>query len=200
MFIKTSVIRSGDSVRIEQRGIYLFQELPPEAQTRAIRAEYRSRADSELPWAEEMRESYFAILDALGVKVGWNGNPTRFDDEIGALRGPRAMAWAENNLVGALRIPWKGARRNRVREYGNAYYAGKVRPCPWTGFYADDEFLRTFLNTIREGASLDDAAQEIPAAFRKLVRQEWDQYLNEETIREDLTEGGAEFLENGARP
>lgn len=187
-------------MRTETRTLYLFGELPPEAQHQAVRAEYRTRADDELPWMQELRESYSAILDALGLKVDRDGDPKLFPDEIGAIQGPRAMAWAENNLVGPLRMPWKGAKRNKGREYGNAYYAGKVPPCPWTGFYADDEFLHAFLDAVRKGKSLNDAAQELPAAFRELVRQEWDQYLSEETIREDLEQTGAEFLESGARP
>lgn len=187
-------------MRTETREIYLFKELSPEAQTLAVRAEYRTRADSELPRAQEMRESYSAILDALGLEVDRDGDPKRFPDEVGPFQKGRAMAWAENNLVGPLRIPWKGDKRNKVREYGNAYYAGKVPPCPWTGFYADDVFLSAFLDAVRKGKSLNDAAQELPAAFRELVRQEWDQYLSEETIRGDLEQTGAEFLESGARP
>lgn len=190
-------------MRQELRTLYSFRELSETARLAAVERFQNNRMeDGYTPWQEEILESYKAIIEALHLRVSHrDGNILGF--QIGAglnsMQGKRAMAWVENNLLAPLRIPWRGPRRTIARKHGRHYYAGRVPPCPFTGYCADDDFINAFIDAIKHGDTMEDAARNLSNVCDNLMEEEREAWCSEECVREDLMEDPAEcFLEDGS--
>jgi hypothetical protein len=94
------------------------------------------------------------------------------------------MAWLENNLLADLRIPFTGSKRWSLSKHGSFYRAGMIHPCPFTGFYFDDDLLESIQTSIRKGDTLKEAFENLADVTRKAIEDETEGQSTEETFLE----------------
>lgn len=184
---------------------YTIEELKkqfPEGYKRAI--EVWRDDEREIPWMEETVESLKKLIEATEqiTLKDWNlgaynrNNHIRIafrEDNAEMLEGKRAFAWLENNLLSKLRIPWKG----KAPKYGKGYRAGMVKPCPFTGYCADEDYLQDLTENIKGGMNLKDAFTSLADTCERLLEQECEYAHKEETIVENMMANMCEFTEDG---
>lgn len=189
--------------------VYTAKELKekfPEGFKRAF-DRYREDVSSTAGfWVDEIMDSLKGLFKASGITLkDWSIGPhsysyVKFDmGDAGRLEGSRAMAWLENNLLSSLRIPYTGKRRWELGKYGEAYRPGKVKPCPFTGYCADDDFLKALQENVRQGMSLKDAFKNMAGIASNLMEKEYEHEQSEECFLDHAECNELEFKENGAR-
>ena len=169
---------------------YTLEELRdsyPEGYARAL-MDYQDRVDNDpyVSWQEETLDSLLACLEACGLRRG------QYTYELGAyspsfirvrhdadwldLRGPRALAWFENHVLGPLRVPFtpmaEGGKRRQHAKYGTR--AGSVPPCPFTGFCTDDDYLDAIRESLKGGESVREAIGGLAFTYQRFVEAEWE--------------------------
>lgn len=187
--------------------LYTIEEIKeshPDSYDTAIEA-VRGRLLSESPiWAHETCESVRGFFEAAGVTLkDWRlgaYSPSYIRIETidgGELTGARAMAWAENNLLSGLRIPWVGKYRDETRKYGKGYRPGRIKPCPFTGYCADDDILDGFTKAIADGDTIKEALEGVGSVTQKLLEDEYDHEQSEEYLHDHAAANEYDFDENG---
>lgn len=168
-----------------------------------------SESQTETPWSDEIVDSLKKLIEAAGLRlVDWNlgaYNRSNYikvsfggNDDVENLSGPRAIAWIENNLLADLRVPFTGAERWKLSRFGRAYRAGSVKPCPFTGFFADDDYLEALLQEVRSGETLKDAFTGLADVAMRLMEAELEG-MDEDYFTEEAEANGYEFTETGKR-
>jgi hypothetical protein len=188
--------------------IYSFNELSDEAKEHAIQ-EYRER-NTDIFWADETIASLKGLFDncngirlknwSLGEYNSWIR--VDFDrEETEELSGKRAWAWIENNLLCNIRIPENSLSINGTRrelaQYGKYYRSGMIKPCPFTGYCADDAYLDSLLKDIKEGCDLKTAFEGLATTYQKIINGEIEYQNSEEYIAEHMEANEYEFDEEG---
>ena len=187
-----------------------LREAHPEGYKRALR-EWETR-DNEIPWCDKIIDSLEAVFKAADVKlcdysistcshsyvrfVFRQCEPMSDPGDIAEFTGKRAMAWLENHLFGPLRTPWRGPKRWRVSRYGRAYHAGRVKPCPLTGYCADEDFMQSLVNDVRSGSTLKDAFRTLADVAAKMMGDE-DEYQRSEEAFLECDDGEPKYTEDG---
>lgn len=180
--------------------LYKYDELSEDAKERALE-DHRQRVYSEpLDWGEEILQSLKGLIDAcdlrlvdysLGLDRSWLEVSLPYD--VQGLSGKRAMAWIENNLLWKLRIPYGIHKKYKEYQKYNPSYddnhlrpydAGKILPCPFTGYCADDDFLDALLEAVRDGETLQDAFRRLARTYQKIVEQEYEYQASEDYLRD----------------
>lgn len=176
------------------------------------------RNDStEIFWEDETIESLKALVKASGltlkdwslgvygysyIKIDWDS------DDVKDLAGNRALAWLENNLLSDLRIKFTPyARidkehyivypRAKLAKYGKDYRAGKIEPCPFTGYFADEVYLESIIKAIKEGYTLGEAYSWLADECQKLLEQELENQNSEEYFIDHAEANEYQFTEDG---
>lgn len=190
--------------------VYSINELSQEAKEKAIR-EYR-HINTEIFWADETSKSLISLFDccnnitlkdySLGDACSWIS--VSFPYNEGEFYGKRAFAWIENNLLSNIRISdaplsIKTSQRRKLAQYGRYYRAGMIKPGPFTGCYADDDFLESLLTDIREGADLQTAFEGLATKYQEIINAEIEYQNSEEYIIEHMEANEYEFLKDGTR-
>ena len=145
-----------------------------------------------IPWMDETCESLKKVFEYSGIKsIDWSlgaysESYVKFamNPEVRDLHGQRAIAWLENNLLGDLRIPWTGNKRKELAKYGENYRPGMVKPCPFTGYYADEVYLEKLQEFILDGYTLSAAYTRLAKVCGKLLDEEYDYAISEESLLE----------------
>jgi hypothetical protein len=107
------------------------------------------------------------------------------------------MAWLENNLLAGLRIPYKGAERRKLAQYGAAYRSGMIKPCPFTGMCYDENMIKGVVKAVRAGYTLGDCFRWLAGEATRLIEAEYEYANSDEYIAEHLDVNDWQFLENG---
>lgn len=175
--------------------LYTAEELKsanPEAFEKAL--ERYQNEQAEVFWADETIESMKEVFKASGIALreynidySWpSGSAVRFDmeNDVFDLTGVRAQAWLENNLLSGLRIPFYGPKRWEVAKYGSYYRPGMIKPCPFTGYCADDDFLESLQKDIKDGECLGDAYKNLAVEAGKMLESELEYQNSEEHFLE----------------
>ncbi len=195
-------------MRTELVEIYTAAELKerhPAGFARALE-KHRERVREDCPWLSEIGESCKALFEAAGVKMrdwsvgAWSRSSIRAkfgNSDAAGLSGRRAWAWLENNLFGNLRVPWVGEERKKLRQYGADYYAGKVKPCPLTGYCADEDFLEALRASVRSGDTLKEAFEGLAGKWQELLEVEIEYAESEAYFLEDCAANEREFYADG---
>jgi hypothetical protein len=189
---------------------YKFSELQEEAKQHAIDAYREMLAQhGEIPWADDVVNSAKGAFDAMdGVtlvdySIGIGSSSylvVRFDnDDIANLIGRRAFAWYENHFIGKYRITWSGISRRNTAKFGTSYRPGMVKPCPFTGYYFDDVIVAHVFNALKEGYTIKYALKWIAQLAESELEREWEYYLSDECIIEEITANDYDFLGDGER-
>jgi hypothetical protein len=188
--------------------VYQFNELSAKAQETAIENYRNKHYDQEVFWASEMVDSLkglFKVCDGIKLKDYSLGDQRSSidvefsQDEAGNLSGKRAFAWIENNLLSNIRIPFYGDKRKELRKYGRSYYAGNIKPCPFTGYCFDENLLESLLNDIKDGTDLKTAFEGLAQVYEKQFNAEQDYQNSDEYIKEQLTDNDYDFTLEGHR-
>jgi len=184
--------------------IYSYSELSKEAKEKALQ-KYREY-NQEIFWQEEMLESLkglFKNCSGISLKdysLGEYNSWIKVDftnEEVENFTGKRAMAWIENNLLYNIRISYYGEKRKELRKYGSYYYAGKIKPCPFTGVCYDEDLLDDLLKEIKEGTDLKTAFEGLATIYQKIINDEIEYENSEEYIREHFEANEYEFDKEG---
>ncbi len=197
-------------MRTETRNIYTFNELSKEAKEKAIEQYRKDHCQDEIFWANETLDSLkglFKNCDGVSLKDYSLGEYNSYikisftNEEAENLSGKRAFAWIENNLLSNIRIPensfsLNGTRR-KLAQYGQYYRAGMIKPCPFTGYCADDDFLASLLNDIKDGTDLKTAFEGLATEYQKIINDEIEYQNSDEYISEQLEINDYEFDEEG---
>ncbi len=150
-------------------------------------------------WAKENSQSLHAVLDAADASIG-HCSFLSMDVNRAAFSGRRAWAWLENQILAPHRIPWRpmhaSAKRREYARYGHTYSPGRVRPCPFTGYCADDEaLLDDIRDSLRSGMTVGDALSALPDAVDKLNNNDVEHAASEEQFL--ATNEGVLYNEHG---
>lgn len=175
-------------------------------------------SDTEIPWSEEIIDSLKAIFKHTSgiVLRDWeiDGNyPSssrvkfEFDnDDVGDLRGQRALAWLENNLLSDLRYKpgilhikervWMSEYVINLNRKNGAFIhlAGELKSCPFTGYCADDDFIESLIKSVKAGDTLGEAFHNLAYEAGKMFESEIE-YVNSEEYF--LEQGHLELTEDG---
>lgn len=189
---------------IQTYSIHELKDQFPNGYKRAVR-NWQDNAH-EIPWVYETCESLKQCVKMAGLKLrDWNLGPynrnnfirIEWNDDVANMDGARAFAWLENNLFAQFRIPWKGQGRDSVRKYGKDYRPGLVKPCPLTGYCADEDYLTELRDAVKHGSSLESAFEGLADICQKLLEEELDAYMSEEYFAEHADCNELQFTEDG---
>lgn len=203
--------------------LYKIDELGRHAFERA----HREYCDGLLgiPWEKEGFESLKALIEAAGLTLkDWSlgaynrGNfiSVKFSNEDAAnLKGVRAFAWIENNLLGPLRAPWGLPKLTRGDELPKDYYRdglkakrgpvkrwtrpGFVKDCPFTGMFFDEDLLFALREALRQGDTLREAFEGLEHDFAIMLEQEDEYQHTTEAFKETAQANEYEYLADGTR-
>lgn len=174
--------------------VYSPQELKkhhPEGFERAWET-FKNDEIIDIPWGGEIMDSLKATFKAAGIRLtDWEISTCSYsyvqfdmDSDVRDLSGPRAMAWLENNLLGDLRIPFKGSKRWELAKYGQYYRPGMIKPCPFTGVCFDEDMLESLQRDIKAGESLGYAFSNLANVAAKAMESEVEYLQSEEYFLE----------------
>lgn len=143
------------------------------------------------------------ILEKFDEYYGFSGRieePDEYgDSKILDLSGPRAHSWLENHCLNRLRIPYGLHALKTLRRYRGGYGAGCVKPCPFTGMCFDDDILDTFVNSIKDGRTVEDSLRAtLKKTFDLLEVARYDT-ASEEYFMDTADANDWEFTEDGKR-
>lgn len=171
----------------------------PDGFKRAHRDYIQDQCD--IPWQDEIMNSLKAIYEHSGINLrDWqisgdypDSSWVRLSFPIDAARdlyGQRALAWIENNLFSGLRE--HRTFMNRVKKYDKWFdftKYGQIPDCPFTGYCADDDFIESLLDAIKNGHDLGSAYANLAKVAGRLFEQEIEYMQSEEHFLEqdDLT-------------
>lgn len=163
-------------------------------------------------YADEIMASLKAIFEASGVNLtNWSigsysqshvefNMPYNEDyNDIHDLEGQRALAWLENNLLGNLRITKKQAKTKEFLSYGRFYRMGKILPCPFTGVYCDEDFIKDLINEVKDGMCLGDSFLALADTAKRLFEQEQECQESEEYFLESAEANEHLYTEDGVQ-
>lgn len=188
--------------------LFKINELSDEAKEYAIE-KYREN-NYEIFWQRELLESLKGLFEncngvklkdySLGEYQSWI--KVEFSqDEVENLSGKRALAWIENNLLYNIRIPENSlsvkGTRYKLAQYGSYYRAGMIKPCPFTGYCADEDFLDSLLKDIKEGTDLKTAFEGLASEYQRIINAEIEDQNRDEYIIEHMEANEYEFTEDG---
>lgn len=189
--------------------VYKFSELPEEIQDVVIENKRNERIHEacEIPWQYETLSSLKELFKRTnGVKLLdyslglCSYSYLKIDMDHGAdLTGARALGWLENNLLNGLRLSrqkFLSGRRDYLR-YGRHYRTGKIPPGPLTGYYADDVYIEAVRESIVKGHTLKEAFLSLANVYIELFQGEYDFYISEECIKEELHGSSEEYTLEG---
>jgi len=184
--------------------LYKFHELSDESKARALDKQ-REFVNKDTYHMDEIVDSLKGLFKAAGVKLtDWSlGSYNRYNHvdfdmgDAGDLKGPRAMAWIENNLLAGLRhkAPVTVQQHKDYKAYG--YTVGAVNECPFTGICYDMDFLDALLKDVKDGETLKDAFRGLADVCGKLIEDEHEYRLKDSSLIEDIEANDYEYTEDG---
>lgn len=175
--------------------LYSFDELSPEAQTRAIRD-----AQNETPdisgTLEEMLDSLKAVCEACNLAlVNWSFGAYNRNHDVSVSggmayeSGPRALAWF-------LRVLMRNGYA-RPKRFAEMEFPGV---CGFTGVCFDDDVVETVWKSLLDGETVRQSFDAVSAEFCRIAEAEEDYLCSEEMVRETLEDAGEVFDVEGGRP
>lgn len=200
-------------MRQETINIFKFNELSEDAKQKAIE-EYRNNTlkHGDFHWISEIVDSLKGLFESfdsvhltdynLGSYNRNNRIKVSFDNEEAEdLRGKRALAYLENNLLNNIRISRQAYLMNRkdYLRFGNSYRVGKIEPCPFTGYCADDDFLSSLLKDIKKGFTLKESCLNLADKAAELIEAEEQSQLENDYISDTILANEYEFLQDGSQ-
>lgn len=195
-------------MRIEHIVYLHFDELNDEAKEKA-RQWYREGSASDTNSMDEVVDSLKSLFKAASIKLtDWSigaynqHNYVTFDmGDAGELSGPRALTWLENNLFAGLRMTSQEYKQKRKEylSYGELYRPGKVRPCPLTGVYYDEDLLDALREAVKLGDTLGDAFRGLADTAGNLIEKEYEYKNEDEQIDDTIRANEYEFTVDGER-
>jgi len=197
-------------------------ELKKTARERAF-SDYQNMMDAsgEVPWQDELLDSLKELYAAANVKMrDWQLGAYSYSyvkaefprDGAADLRGSRALAWIENNLLAQFRAPFglntsdgnlhssTETRGRKSRKVWRRWYTpGAVKECPLTGYCADMDYIEDLIKSVKEGRTLKEAFEDLAAVYVKLLEGEIEYQRSEEAFKDWASANDTEFQHNGER-
>lgn len=187
--------------------IYEFDELPEDIQLKVIKHTRRERELScdEIPWRHETFQSLKTLINKThgaelkDYSLGLDSYSYLKIDLGNAndLTGARALAWLENNLFCDLRTSKATYLKNRKQNFCYGYRVGKIPDCPLTGYCADQDYIEHLVKSVLSGNTLKESYESLANVYTEIMQNEYDAYLSDEYIREELIESGKQYTIEG---
>lgn len=190
-----------------------LEELFPESAARLVKREVRRREnEGYVPWTDEIWNSCKEFLTVLGTHPNeWeckscgyaHFSDSAFPDWSHLWDARRKMAYLEARLS-PLRIPYeplsKNGKRRELAAYGRFYRAGMLKPCPFTGYCADEELLEVAYEYAKQDRySWREVLSRIVRKTYEIAERESEHYVSEEAASEYLREyAGETYTAGGA--
>ena len=168
-------------------------------------------SQDEIFWMNETIDSLKALIKASGLYLrDWSLGTESYRSyinidwelDVAILSGQRAMAWLENNLLSDLRI--KKNTKDYLK-YNNGYIekslrpysVGKIPPCPFTGYCADDTYLDSLIKDITNGCTLEEAYNNLAGVCSRMLENDLDNQNSEEYFLDHADVNQYQFTEDG---
>ncbi len=195
--------------------LYSIQELKeqfPDGYKSALEHwQNRTVHDIGIPWQDETIDSLKTLLKDAGVTLrDWSlgaynrGNHISISfphDDCETLHGKRALAWLENNLLCQYRAPFVSMMGSKKRrefvKYGRSYSPGSLKPCPITGYCADDEYLESLHKSLRSGDNLREAFEHLASVCMDNLERDAEAQASEDYFVDHVSANDYEFTEDG---
>lgn len=189
--------------------LFKLAELPEDIQEEIIST---FRQNDDYAWNTENADTLKAFEQIFPVKVrsyeyGYRNDIdfiTSVPDPILALRGPRLSKYIYNNFYPSL---VKGKYYSKPRSKGTGYvsYHSKCQTsfgdCPLTGYGMDNDILDpifAFLKTPSPDTDLADLMRDCLYAWLYACRDDYEYWMSEPSIREDIEANDYDFTEDGS--
>lgn len=175
-------------MRTQEITVYKFNELSDNGKENVLDT-WRSKG-YPIDWIDEIFASYEAVKDLFNMH--YEG-----EEMVAQFEGIRAYSWLENNFFGQLRIPFKGSKRKELAQFGAFYRPGKIKPCPFTGYCSDEDFMDVLRDTINGGGCLSTIPRRLEEKYEEICQNE-EEYQNTDAYIIDCIEANDyEFNEDG---
>lgn len=188
-------------MRVIERTVYTVHELHdqfPKGYQYAL-DRHAMYIQQDYDWSE-VQAPLAAIDKAAGYTRGLRYTYP-MDRDVAALKGRRAWAWLENEVLAWLRIEWKpitkSSKRRELAQYGREYRAGMVPPSPFTGTWYDDDLLADLTDSIRSGMTVGDAMRALGEKAEQLAEREIEYLCSDESFVDTCETNEWEFYESG---
>lgn len=196
------------TIKIE---VFTLQELEEQAPTAFSKVYSEFFGHGDWPWFKETVESLKAFVEALDYQLdSYRLSPGSYRDHILCspkydgvedIYGVRAYAHIQNCLD-RYRIPY-GCKHKKYKDYRrynksyadgyNPYSAGKIEPCPFTGYYLDEILVEEVEAAVLKGQSLREAINDLHHMLAKVIDDDQKQCLFEYYQGSWFREDGTEF-------
>ena len=142
-----------------------------------------------LDWGAEMIDSLKKAVELAGYRLrNWElgytsnrNNHIELDErDCDDLKGKRAIAWLENNLLSKLRDK-----------------KGELDPCKLTGYCFDYDIIESLQKSVKGGDTIKEAFRELAEVYARYADAEWEHQLSEERFIEDSELNEVMFFEDG---
>lgn len=150
-----------------------------------------SQYDFGLAWEREMLASLKALIDLGGYQLkdyclggsDCRGNNIKINErDCDELKGKRAFAWLENNIL------------SKLRDNKGQLDCGKL-----TGYCFDYDLVKALQKSIREGSTIRDAFKGLAYTYAEQVDREWEDQTSEERFLDDAEANEWQFFKDGRR-
>ena len=145
-----------------------------------------------VPWQEEIMDSLKATFKHSGLALrDWyieglypSQSWVKFnmESDVENLRGQRALAWLENNLLEGLRE--RRSFIHRAKKYSDKWHVfnkyGEIPSCPFTGVCFDEDFIESLVKDVQNGETLYRAYFNLARVAGKLFEAEIENQNSEE--------------------
>lgn len=181
------------NVKIETYSIEELKEVNQKAYNKLFES-WRNAQYDDIDLSD-IRDSLIALLDKLPITYSLGGGGGIYDSyfkclehyndsevDLSEIKGKRAFAWLENNLLNDLRITEKEYKNKRKEyfSYGEYYRIGQIKSCPLTGVCYDEDFIESLQESIKDGYSIHDAIENLLSVYDSRIEAEKEYLTSEE--------------------
>ena len=196
---------------------YTIHELSQDAAEYAIEQERQARSGQEHPWASDAYDALRAFCKWFDLEV--REHPHSWTGEVW-LQNTKLEGWLEDNQ-------WDGLQGERLRKWIDAKYGSilskpkvygdrcgkgakrtsrimkRETDCPFTGYSMDETLLAPIRKYIAGGVpkhyTYFDVMDDCISAFNSNITSDYECWLSDENIVEEMDCNGWRFTEDGAR-
>ncbi len=187
---------------VEEKTVYQFKELPEDVQEKIVST---WRDHDEYFWGDENENALDAFKKTFPVTIGqWEygyrnyiNHTENVEPEISALRGIRLYKYIVNNFGNDLHTNKVYYGKNHKKRVSRISY---YDDCPLTGYCIDEDILepiKNFLKNPDNQTSLNDILSDCLESWLIACKNDYESWLSEEVIIEDIEANKYEFTIDG---
>ena len=189
--------------------LFKLSELPEDTQRKVISS---FRDDDPSPWESENADTLKAFTRIFPVKVrnyeyedraiinftidaGWD-----YGEEIKSLSGPRLMRYIYNNYWDDITSPKIYYHPSALGKKRTSRITRTLEACPLTGYIMDNAILDPlvkFLANPSKDVTFEELLEDCLHSWLYACRDDYEFWMSEPSIREDIEANDYDFTEDG---